>query len=134
MSQENVEVVRSICAAWERADFSSAEWADREIEYMIVDGPTPGSWIGRAGMVEGWGSFLDAWNDFRAEAEGFRELEGGRVLALVQFSGHGKASGLDVGQMQSRGANLFHLRDGKVTRLVTYMDRERALEAVGLRE
>ncbi len=134
MSQENVEIVRSICAAWERGDFSSAEWAHREIEYVIADGPTPGSWIGQAGMVEGWRSFLDAWEDFRAEAEEFRELEGGRVLALVQFRGRGRASGLDVGQMQSRGANLFHLRDGKVTRLSTYMNRERALEAAGLRE
>ena len=134
MSQENVEIVRSIVAAWERGDFSSAEWAHREIEYVIADGPLPGSWVGRAGMVEGWRGFLDAWQDFRAEAKEFRELEGGRVLALVQFSGRGKASGLDVGQMKSMGANLFHLRDGEVTRLVTYMDRERALEAVGLRE
>ena len=134
MSDDNVEIVRSICAAWERGDFSSAEWAHREIEYVIVDGPTPGSWIGRAGMVEGWRGFLDAWKDFRAEAEEFRDLEGGRVLALVQFSGRGRTSGLDVGQMQSRGANLFHLRDGKVTRLSTYMNRERALQAAGLRE
>jgi ketosteroid isomerase-like protein len=134
VSQENVEIVRSICAAWERGDFGSAEWAHPEIEYVIGDGPAPGRWTGLAGMVEGWRGFLDAWGDFRAEAEEFRELEGGRVLALVQFSGRGRASGLDVGQMQSRGANLFHLRGGKVTRLVTYMDRERALEAVGLRE
>ena len=32
------------------------------------------------------------------------------------------------------GAVLFHVRDGKVTRLVGYFHRERALEAVGLSE
>ena len=134
MSRENVEIVRSICAAWERGDFSSAEWAHPAIEYVIGDGPAPGHWTGLAGLAEGWRSWLNAFEDFRAEAEEFRELEGERVLALVQFSGHGRASGLDVGRTQSRGANLFHLRGGKVTRLVTYMDRELALEAVGLRE
>ena len=132
MSQENVEIVRSICAAWERGDFGSAGWAHPEIEYEIEDGPAPGRWTGLAGLAEGWRSWLNAFEDFRAEAEEFRELEGERVLALVQFSGRGRASGLDVGQTQSKGANLFHLRGGKVTRLVTYVDRERAIEAVGL--
>jgi hypothetical protein len=41
---------------------------------------------------------------------------------------------MDIGEMHAKGANLFHLRDGKVIRLVFYRDRERALEAVGLRE
>ncbi len=134
MSQENVEIVRSICAAWERGDFSPAEWAHPEIEYVIADGPAPGDWTGLAGMAEGWRSWLNAFEDFRAEGAEVRELEGERVLALVQFRGRGRTSGLDVGQTQTKGANLFHLRGGKVTRLVTYMDRERALEAVGLSE
>jgi ketosteroid isomerase-like protein len=53
---------------------------------------------------------------------------------LDRFGGRGRASGVDLGQMQSRGANPFEIRDGKVMRLVTYLDRAEALEAVGLRE
>ena len=39
-----------------------------------------------------------------------------------------------LAQMHPLGAGLFHVRDGKVTKFVGYLDHERALEAVGLRE
>ena len=60
----NLDLVRSIHAAWERGDFSSAEWAHLDIEYANVGGPSPGSWTGRAGMADGMRDFLSAWKDF----------------------------------------------------------------------
>jgi hypothetical protein len=36
--------------------------------------------------------------------------------------------------VRTRAANLFHIRDGKITRLVLYADRERVLTELGLRE
>jgi ketosteroid isomerase-like protein len=83
-------------------------------------------------MAESFGGMLGAWEDFRAEAEEYRELDGERVLVLMRRLGRGKASGLELGQFQTRGATLIHVSDGKVTRLVAYYDRDRALADLGL--
>jgi ketosteroid isomerase-like protein len=132
MSRENVDLVRSIFAAWERGDFSSAEWAHPEIEFVIADGPSPGRWTGLAGMAEGARDELNAWEGYRGEAEEYRELDDERVLVLHRFSARGKRSGLELGQIQTKGASLFHIRGGKVTRVVRYWDREGALADLGL--
>lgn len=131
MARENLEIVRSILAAWGRGDYGSVDWAHREIEFTITDGPQPGSWIGLAGMAE-WGEFLNAWEDVHTEAEEYRELDGERVLVLVRTSGRGKTSGLELGEMWTESAILFHLRDGEVTRLVLYWERKRAVVDLGL--
>ena len=134
MSQENVEVVRSIYAAWERGDYSSAEWAHPEIGLVIADGPTPGSWTGVPAILEVWRETLSLFEGLRAEADEYRAVDDERVLVLMRFGGRGRTSGLEVGQMQAKGANVFHVRGGKVTRLVLYWDRGRAFADVGLEE
>jgi ketosteroid isomerase-like protein len=128
----NLDLVRSIYADWEHGDFSRAEWAHPQIEYLIADGPAPGSWKGVAGMAEAMRDFFSAWEEWRGEADEYRELDGERVLVLVRYSGRGKTSGLEVGEMRAEGASLFHCRDGSVTRFVAYLDRERALADLGL--
>jgi ketosteroid isomerase-like protein len=75
---------------------------------------------------------LSAWEGFRNEAEEFRELDAERVLVLHRHSGRGKTSGLDLAQMQAKAASLFHVRGGKVTRVVHYLDRQRALADLDL--
>ena len=135
MSQENLDLVRSITAAWERGDYSNVEWAHPEIEYLIVDGPSPGTWTGLAGMAQGWRDFLRAWeHEFRCVVEGYRELDGERVLVLQHFGGRGKTSGLEITQVATKGATVVQIRGGKVTRLVIYFDRKRVLAELGLPE
>jgi ketosteroid isomerase-like protein len=132
MASANVDIVRSIRAAWERGDYSSTEWADPEIRYVIADGPAPGSWTGLSGMADALRDWLSAREDWHAEAEDYRELDDERVLVLIRRSGRGKTSGLEIGQLRSQGATLFHVSGGKVTRLVNYLDRDRAFADLGL--
>jgi ketosteroid isomerase-like protein len=132
MESANLDLVRSLYADWERGDWSSAEWAHPEIEFVGADGPAPYSVAGVAALAEAWREFLDTWEEWRVEAEEYRELDNERVLVLIRIGGRGKASGLEVDQVRARGANLFHIRDGKVKRLVLYWDRERALADLGL--
>lgn len=129
-----MDLVRSIFAAWERGDYTCAEWAEPDIEYVIVDGPTPGRWRGVVGMRQGWGTFLAAWEKYRFEADEFRELDTDRVIVLGHSSGQGKASGVELGTLPARGADVFHIRDGRVARLVAYLEHEPTLSELGIEE
>jgi ketosteroid isomerase-like protein len=130
----NLDLVRSIYADWERGDFSSAAWADPAIEFAVLDGPDAGShWKGLAGMVEAWRTFFSAWEGGRVHAEEYRESDE-RVLVLGYLAGRGKLSGLELEDMRTDLVPLFHLRGGKVTRLVFYFNRDRALADLGLEE
>jgi ketosteroid isomerase-like protein len=127
----NLDLVKSVFAAWEQGDFSSADWADPEIELVFADGPTPGSSKGLAGMVELWRSMLSAWVDLRAVPEEFHELDDHRVLVFLRNQGHGRSSGIDIQEISVKSANIFEIRDGQVTKLVLYWDRAGALDEVG---
>ena len=134
MASANVDLLQSIYSAWERGDFSSIEWAHPEIELVNDDGPAPGTWRGVAAIAEGWRDFLSAWEDYRVEVEEYRELDSERVLVLMLHCGRGKTSGMEVGQMGTKraGANVFHVRDGRVRKLVLYWDRDNAFADLGL--
>ena len=132
MSSANLDLVRSICAEWERGRYSSVEWAHPEGEFVIEDLPGSGSWKGVAAGMQAWRQFLDAWEGHQIEVDEYRELHASRVSVLGAFRARGKASGVNVEQLRTAGANVFHLRDGKVIKLVIYFDRAHALADLGL--
>jgi ketosteroid isomerase-like protein len=129
----NVALVRSIFAAWARGDFAAEpEWADPQIEWVMVDGPVTGTSTGRAGLAAGTRDVLNVWHEARIEPEEYRELDGERVVVLVRAHGRGKMSGVDLTRLRSEGAWVVHVRDSMVTKLVRYWDRDRALADLGL--
>jgi ketosteroid isomerase-like protein len=128
----NLDLVRSLFAAWERGEFGSTEWVDPDIEWVVPRGPEAGTARGRSavsGAVRGW---LGSWQEFRLIAEDYRELDDERVLALVRRTGRGRTSGLELEQIDSGGAILFQIRGAAVVRLVFYEEANRALADLGL--
>jgi ketosteroid isomerase-like protein len=128
----NLDLVRSIFADWERGDYSSTDWADPDIDLVVIDGPTPGLGRGIPDMVRGMRDYLTAWQGHHTEAEECQELDSERILVMTRESARGKTSGLELSQIRTQGAHLFHIRDGKVTRLAIYWDRDSALADLGL--
>jgi ketosteroid isomerase-like protein len=131
MPSANLELVRSIYADWGRGDFGSAEWADPEIEVVIADGPSPGRWSGLAGMAERRRATSSGSGTMCADAEEHRALDRDEVLVLDYRGGRGTTSDLELGQMRTHGATVWRVRDGRVTRLVIYFNRERAPADLG---
>jgi len=131
MSSANLELVRSIYADWERGDFTRADWADAEIEFVIVGGPTPSRFQGIAGMAGGMREFLTAWEGNRIEAEEPASSTTSASLVFTRDTARGKTSGADTVRMR---AYALHLEDGKVTRITSYWDRDSALGDLGIEE
>jgi ketosteroid isomerase-like protein len=102
-----------------------------EFEWIVADGPTAGNFRGAAGMEESAYRMLDAWEELRFQGEEYRELDDQRVLVLDHRTGRGKGSGVEVA---TKGATVYHVRDGKVTRILNYWNREHALADLGLKE
>ena len=107
--------------------FSSADFAARQAFPEIEKRAT-----GLGGMAEAWHDWLSVWEEFGNHADAYRELDDERVLVLTRRSGRGKISGLEIGEMRTHGAQLFHVRNGMVTKYVFYFDRDRALADLGL--
>lgn len=84
----NLDLVRSIYAAWERGDLSSTEWAHPDIEYVEHGGLShaglaPGRSKGLAEMAEAAREFVSVWDGWSIVAEEMRELDDQRVESMV---------------------------------------------------
>jgi hypothetical protein len=99
------------------------------IELRRADGLEPNTATGVAALGDFWRGALSPWQGYRASAHDYREIDNERVLVLARQMATGKASGVPISK---EGANLFHLRGGKVTKLVLYWDADRALADLSL--
>jgi uncharacterized protein len=133
MSEGNVELVRTLLSAFDRADYEAAlEALDAEIEWQVPPGIAIGREVyrGRDEVQRGFAEWLGAWDAYRFEPEEMLDHGDLVVVAGMQI-GRGRGSGVEV---TLPTFHVFTLRDGKITRHRSYRDRTEALEAAGLRE
>jgi len=136
MSQENVEVVRRMYAAWLG---NQPEAFKAQLDPQIELHPDPDAyWVGVNQVYrgpEGFDEYMravyEAFADYRPEVEEFIDVDD-KVITLAFESGRGRASGAEV--RMYRTAHVWTLRNGTPVRLDLYLDRQQAFEAVGLRE
>jgi hypothetical protein len=78
-----------------------------------------GTWTGLAAVTKALGAFISGFEEVRTLADEYRLLDDERVLVATQFSARGGGSGL---ALTGKGVILFHIREGKVTRIVRYWE------------
>ena len=85
---------------------------------------------GREGVDSYYESLDAVWEHVRVFGGEWRDL-GDRVLWLGQMEGRGRGSGATV---VSPAASLYEFRDGRISRLRSFLDHGEALRAAGLTE
>jgi ketosteroid isomerase-like protein len=134
MSQENVEIVRSMFEAANRGDPDAwlEYWTD-DIDFRAAEGapddhgPIKGKDALRA-FLQDW---LNTFDDFKVEPIELIDAGEDNVIAVMRISGRAKLSGVET---ELTYAELSTLRDGKIARGRQYFTRDEALEAAGLSE
>jgi ketosteroid isomerase-like protein len=132
MSAENMEIVRRVMRRFAEQDIEAALEdvdSDAELDWSNSDAPDSGVYSGHAA----WRAFAQA----RDEVLGERRFDSAEFLApapdtvvlVGRIREQGRASGVEV---ETRGAAVWTLREGKVIRLKIYQSSDEALKAVGV--
>jgi ketosteroid isomerase-like protein len=131
MSQENVEILRKGIAAWNQRDADLwLSYAVPEIEWLPAGPAAVDSTVyrGYEECARGFAAVWETWAVFELQEGEVRDL-GDSVLWLGRVKMRGSASQVELDQ---EFAVHSLLRNGKVTRTLSFLSWHEALEAVGL--
>jgi ketosteroid isomerase-like protein len=132
MSQENVEIVRRMNAAFNRGDLDEAYgfYEPTAVWHSRADEPDTGDYHGLDAIREMALMWVGMFDEFRFDLEDY--VDGGDwVVTSGWLCGRGRESGAEV---RERYAWVVRLRGGKLAEIWEYRDHAQALEAVGLSE
>src|SRR6476620_392801 len=132
MSQENVEVLRSMYEAFNQGENEVAlTYLHPEPEmHMSAELPDAASYHGLAEFERGLTGWLDAWESFRYEIDGVTDA-GAAVLMEIRLWGIAKGSDIEA---ERAVFHVWRFQDGKPHRCEVCSHRADALDAAGVAE
>ncbi len=122
MSEENVELVRTIYTLWSTNE-SASHLIDPDLEYV---NPSYAVESGTRRSRATLGKIREVYPDFRVEPERF--VDAGEDVVVIGTARGTSASGLEA---QWRQGYVWTVRDGRAVRFRWFNDPKEALEAVG---
>ena len=131
MSEENVEIVRSIYRAWEDGSPADSGLLAEDIEWVNAkEAIEPGTRTGAEAFGEAAASVGGTFEGARIEFERFIDA-GDTVVVIGTLRGTGRGSGIEIDRRQGY---RWTIRDGKAVRFEWFNDPDEALRAAGLAE
>ncbi len=135
MSQENVETFKRFVDAFNCRDAEAmVEVVDAGVEWRpaapVALGGEATVYRGHPGISEGLRDLHDSFAEVQIEVSEFREV-GDRVVGTGRIRTRGRGSGAEF---DSIFGAVIEFKDGKATRIRSYLDPGDALEAARLRE
>ena len=130
VSSENVAQTRRYVEAFNRRDLDSVA-ADMDPDVRLDewhDAPGAQSYRGPAGVRAAMDTWFETWEWMQLDVKDIVDA-GARVLITLHQRAKGRGSGIEV---EITSHNVYTFRDGKVTRIQLFTEREPALEAAGL--
>jgi ketosteroid isomerase-like protein len=128
MSRENIEVVKSAIAAYNRRDFDAireVSQPDVQLDWSASRGLEAGIYRGQDETIRFYEEFLGTFEEVDVEPEHFIE-SGDSVIVPNTTRVHGR----DGIETVARSAFVFEVRDGLIARVRLYQETEEALETV----
>jgi ketosteroid isomerase-like protein len=130
MSEENIARVKELNAAFNRGDLEAcAACYDERAEVAdLGNAPDlPPRVLGREAIRSVMQTWLDAFDEFRADIEEYRAV-GDHVICRAHWHGRGRGGGVTV---DLRAADLYELRAGLIVRATLgYPNTAAALAAI----
>ncbi len=135
MSAENVEIVRRVYEAAASRDAAAImALYDPQVELdasaLGINSSDGGVFRGHAGLRNMFREWHEAWGEIEYSYEELIDA-GEQVVSVVTRHARGRSSGIDV---ERSFALLWTLHDGRVIRVVWFLDRTEALQAAGLQK